>query len=104
MGIAFACMALAAATAVFVFYLEPERGEPVAQRTRLDQLIERREAIYENLRDLKFEHRAGKYSAADFAEMKQGLENEAAVVLAEMDKLTGTATPQARRRAHASES
>lgn len=99
MAIAFACAALAAATLVFIFYLEPERDEEAPRRTRLDQLLERREAIYENLRDLKFEHRAGKYSPADFEEMKRVLETEAASVLAEIEALTGAATPQARRRA-----
>ncbi len=98
MAIALACIALAAATVVFVFFLDPEPEEAVAHRTRLDQLIERREVIYENLRDLKFEHRSGKFSEADFEEMKRAMETEAAVVLAEMDQLTGNASPQARRR------
>ena len=97
MAIALACIALAAATAVFIFFLEPERGESVAHRTHLDQLIERREMIYENLRDLKFEHRAGKFSEADYEEMKRAMETEAALVLAEMEKVTGgKASPAAR--------
>ncbi len=98
MAIAFACVALAAAVVVFIFFLDPEPGETVAHRTRLDQLIERREVIYENLRDLKFEHRTGKFSEADFEEMKRAMETEAAVVLAEIDRLTGNESPQARRR------
>jgi len=35
-------------------------------RTKLDQLLERRDAIYDNLRDLRFEYRSGKYSEGDF--------------------------------------
>jgi len=31
------------------------------QKTRLDYLQERKEQLYENLRDLNFEYRAGKY-------------------------------------------
>jgi len=101
MSIALACIALAATAAVFIFFLEPERGEGMAHRTKLDQLIERREAIYENLRDLKFEHRAGKFTVADFEEMKRAMENEAALVLAEIEKLTGgTASPAARAAAY----
>lgn len=98
MAIALACIALAAATLVFVFFLEPERGREVAYRTRLDQLLERRDMIYENLRDLKFEHRSGKFSEADFEEMKRSMETEAAVVLAEIEKVTGgTPSPAARQ-------
>ena len=99
MAIAMACVALAAATLVFIFFLEPERGGEAVYRTKLDQLLERREMIYENLRDLKFEHRAGKFSEADYEDMKRTMETEAAVVLAEIDRLTGTDTPQSRRRA-----
>ncbi len=101
MAIALACVALAAATAVFVFLVERDPGAGVPLRTRLDQLMERRDAIYENLRDLKFEHRAGKFSEADFEEMKNSMETEAAVVLAEMEALTGgTPSPAARQAAH----
>lgn len=97
-AITLACIALAAATLVFIFFIEPDRGDPAPLRSRLDQLLERRETIYENLRDLKFEHRAGKYSEHDFEEMRQSLETEAALVLAEIEKVTGgTLSPAARR-------
>jgi hypothetical protein len=48
----------------------------------------RRDAIYDNLRDLRFEYRAGKYSEADFEAMKTAMETEAALVLAEIDQVT----------------
>jgi hypothetical protein len=63
--------------------------------------MDRRDAIYENLRDLRFEFRAGKFSEADFEETKQLLEVEAARVLAEMDTLTGFAPTPATRQAAA---
>jgi len=40
------------------------------------------------LRDLKFEYRAGKYSEGDYETMKNSLENEAALVLAEIEQVT----------------
>ena len=61
--------------------------------------MERRDAIYENLRDLRFEFRAGKFSEQDYEEIKQSLEVEAARVLAEMDQLTGGAPTPATRQA-----
>ena len=57
------------------------------QKTRLDYLLERKEQLYENLRDLNFEFRAGKYPEEDFQIQRAQLENEAAQLLAEIDHL-----------------
>jgi len=74
---------------LFLFIFWPERNPFVqADKTRVDSLRERKEAIYENLRDLNFEHLAGKYSEADYAEQRQALEDEAAHTMAEMEALT----------------
>jgi hypothetical protein len=83
-----ACLALAAATLIFIFYIQPDASDLAPHRTKLDQLLERRDSIYDNLRDLRFEFRSGKYSDADFEAMKISLENEAALVLAEIDQVT----------------
>src|SRR2546423_13994488 len=83
-----ACLALAIATVLFIFYIQPDASDLAPHRTRLDQLLERRDTIYDNLRDLRFEYRSGKFSEGDFVEMKTGLENEAALVLAEIDQVT----------------
>jgi hypothetical protein len=83
-----ACLALAVATILFIFYIQPDASDLAPHRTRLDQLLERRDTIYENLRDLRFEYRSGKYSEGDFEAMKTALENEAALVIAEIDQVT----------------
>jgi hypothetical protein len=83
-----ACLMLALAIALFIFYIQPDASDLAPHRTKLDQLLERRDAIYENLRDLRFEYRSGKYSDGDFEAMKAALENEAAQVLAEIDQVT----------------
>ena len=57
------------------------------EKTRLDYLQERKEQLYENLRDLNFEYRAGKYPEEDFQAQRTQLENEAALLLAEIDHL-----------------
>ena len=57
------------------------------EKSRLDFLLERKEQLYENLRDLNFEFRAGKYPEEDFQVQRAQLENEAAVLLAEIDHL-----------------
>src|SRR5712692_8062743 len=97
-----ACLALAIATLLFLFYIQPDASDLAPHRSKLDQLMERRDAIYENLRDLRFEYRAGKFSEADYEETKHSLEVEAAKVLAEMDEVTG-GTPTAATRQAATE-
>jgi hypothetical protein len=83
-----ACFALAAAVFLFIFYIQPDASDLAPHRTKLDQLLERRDSIYDNLRDLKFEHRAGKYSEGDYQLMMNSLENEAALVLTEIEQVT----------------
>ena len=96
--IAIACLLLAAATAIFVFYFREDPADSSRFRTRLDQLLERRDTIYENLRDLRFEYRAGKFSEHDYEQVRRALDAEAAAVLTEIDTLTGDAGPRARAR------
>ena len=83
-----ACLALAMATVLFIFYIQPDASDLAPHRTKLDQWMEQRDTIYDNLRDLRFEFRSGKYSERDYEAMKTGLENEAAAVLAEIDRVT----------------
>lgn len=83
-----ACLMLAVAIALFIFWIQPDASDLAPHRTKLDQLLERRDTIYDNLRDLRFEYRSGKYADGDFEAMKASLENEAAQVLAEIDQAT----------------
>jgi hypothetical protein len=57
------------------------------QKTRLDYLLERKDQLYENLRDLNFEFKAGKYPEEDFKAQREQLENETARLLAEIEHL-----------------
>lgn len=76
------------ALALFVYTFWPENvfaGQ--REKTRLDYLLERKEQLYENLRDLSFEYRAGKYPEEDFVVQRAQLENETAQLLAEIEHL-----------------
>jgi hypothetical protein len=84
-----ACVALTAAVFIFVFVIEPDPSDSAPHRSHLDQLMERRDIIYDNLRDLKFEYRSGKYAEQDYEQMRDTLETEAALVLAQMEEVTG---------------
>jgi len=81
-----ACMFIATAALVYVFYL-PGTLYLGPRKTRLSFLRARREMVYENLRDLNFEFKAGKFPDADYQSMKTSLEEEAAAVLSEIAHL-----------------
>ena len=102
-AVAIACAAVLLGVLAFIFLVRPAAEDMAPHRSRLDQLLERRDTIYENLRDLRFEHRAGKFSEADYEETREALEQEAARVLAEIEILTGSAPSVTTRRARASE-
>ena len=80
------CATFTVALFVYVFY--PDR-DVAAQRvkTRLDFLEEQKVVLYENLRDLNFEYRAGKYPEEDYTAQRAALESEAAQLLAEIERL-----------------
>jgi hypothetical protein len=81
-------MILLFALVVYTFWPENSFASQ-KEKTRLDFLLERKEQLYENLRDLTFEHRAGKYPEEDFQAQRRLLENEAAALLSEIDRLQG---------------
>jgi hypothetical protein len=92
----FICILVAIGALVYVFYL-PGKLYMGPVKTRLSYLRERKEVVYENLRDLNFEYSAGKFPDADYQTMKTSLEEEAAAVLAEIARLEEAAHKAALR-------
>ncbi len=80
------CVMLTAILLFFIFGLE-EPIEASPEKTRLLYLYERKDVVYDNLRDLNFEFQAGKFPEADYQTMREQLEQEAAALLAEIDRL-----------------
>jgi len=80
------CALFAAGTMVYIFMPSSDalRGE---DKTRLAYLYERKDVVYENLRDLNFEHKAGKFTPEDYETMRASMEAEAARILAEIEQL-----------------
>jgi hypothetical protein len=78
-------------TVVTLFYVfgGPASVFSSPEKTRLNYLQERKDVVYENLRDLNFEYRAGKLSTEDYNSLKASLEEEAAAILAESARLQG---------------
>src|SRR5437868_5704831 len=92
------CIMVTLMTLVYVFYL-PGKLYLGPQKTRLGYLRERKEVVYENLRDLNFEYKAGKVPDVDYESMKTSLEDEAAGILAEIARLEEAAVALASRAA-----
>jgi len=89
----FLCALLAVASLFYVFYL-PGRLFLGPEKTRAGYLRERKDAVYENLRDLNFEYKAGKVPDADYQSLKSSLQDEAATILAEISRLENNPAPQ----------
>lgn len=74
--------------ALVIYTFWPENGfASQKEKTRLEFLLERKDQLYENLRDLNFEYRAGKYPEEDFQAQRAQLEAETAQLLAEIELL-----------------
>ncbi len=84
-----ACGALALATLLYVFWLTPEpvRAKTPAERER-EYLEEKRQVLYENLRDLHLEYRMGKLSDQDYQRIKTTYQADMAALL--HGELSGT--------------
>lgn len=80
------CSVFAAVSLIYIF-LPSKDTDTGADKTRLGYLYERKEVVYENLRDLNFEFKSGKFTQADFDVMRAGMESEAARVLEEIEQL-----------------
>jgi len=90
-----ACASLTLAALLYVFWLAPEpvRVKAAAERER-EFLEERREVLFENLRDLHLEYRMGKLSDQDYQQMKTTYQAEMATLLAQMEGLPAAAAPR----------
>lgn len=86
------CLLVTLASLLYVFYL-PSSIYLGAEKTRASYLRERKDAVYENLRDLNFEYQAGKVPEADYHSLKSSLQDEAAALLAEIAHLESKSTP-----------
>lgn len=74
------------AALLFTLYVRKEdipEPEPVSPVRHLE---DRKQAIYDNLRDLQFEYRLGKLSDEDYQQTKQALQRELAGILSEIEE------------------
>ena len=92
-----ACCALFTIAALFYIFYLPGRLYLGPVKTRAAYLRERKDVVYENLRDLNFEYKAGKVPDADYQSLKTSLHDEAATLLAEIASLESAPVPTPRK-------
>ena len=90
------CCFLLVASLLYVFYM-PGKLFLGPEKTRAGYLRERKDAVYENLRDLNFEYKAGKVPDVDYQSLKSSLQDEAATILAEITRLENNPAPASER-------
>lgn len=94
MTIFLACALLITFATLFYVFVLPDKIYTGREKTRASYLRERKDAVYENLRDLNFEYSAGKIPDADYRSLKTSLQDEAAALLAEITRLEENALPR----------
>lgn len=84
MTLVFAALLIVGAFVFTLLIRQKDVPEPLPV-SPVQHLDDRKQAIYENLRDLQFEYRLGKLSDGDYQQTKQALQKELAGVLAETE-------------------
>jgi hypothetical protein len=84
------CFVLASSLFCYVF-ISPSHLQTAEEKNRLAFLRERKDVIYENLRDLLFEYRSGKLPQADYDLLRTDMEEEASALLAEIVRMEWSA-------------
>jgi hypothetical protein len=84
-------VALTAGVLAFVFLIRPEDLPPAETPPPWAHLEEKRDVLYDNLRDLNFEYGLGKLSDDDYAKAKATLQAELAQVNAELERMQAQA-------------
>lgn len=77
-----------------IYVLAPLFREPAGNldvellaETELDRLLQRKEVVYRNLKDLEMEYRMGRLGEADFRRLEAGYKAEGAAILEKLDRL-----------------
>ncbi|MHB8735288.1 MAG: hypothetical protein ACYC6M_08315 [Terriglobales bacterium] len=79
------CVLLAVGVGYWVFSAPYENFQEPAGDALRRALRDKKQSIYDNLKDLHFEYLAGKLSEEDYQSSRRMLEGEAAVVVAELE-------------------
>jgi hypothetical protein len=92
------CAALTALAGIYVLFpLFRETGDALdidlVAETEMDRLLERKAAVYRNIRDLTLEYRMGRLSEKDFRQLEAGYKIDASAILQKIERIGGSIHP-----------
>lgn len=90
------CAVLTAAAAFFILlplFRVSESGLDIElmAETEIDRLMDRKTAIYRNLKDLSLEYAMGRLSDNDYRQLEEGYKEDAAAILFKLEQLESSA-------------
>ena len=101
MSVILVCAALAGFALLYTLWVPPQEVHLPQPPTRLDHLREKRKVLYDNLKDLHFEYRTGKFSDEDYQQLKTSLQYELALLMKQIEELEAPRGSAGKRRAAA---
>jgi hypothetical protein len=85
-----AILLLVALALVIVPFLTPRVDtQPDSERRELRELLAEKETLYAAIKELEFDHQAGKLSLEDYLQTRRSYELRAVAVLEQIDRLDG---------------
>jgi flagellar basal body-associated protein FliL len=71
------------------FFRSSEGSSPMFEPAELQELLDEKQMIYAAIKELEFDHQAGKLSVTDYEEARHSYELRAIALLQEIDRLGG---------------
>ena len=68
----------------YLYYLDDLLGS--SEEKKISYLLQKKSLVYDNIKDLDFEHEMGKLAESDHERLRNGLMEEAEAVVGEIDK------------------
>ena len=99
MSVVLVCAALAGFVLLYTLWVPRQEIHVPQPPTRLDHLQEKKKVLYDNLKDLHFEYRTGKFSDEDYQQLKTSLQYELALVMKQIEELETRREPAGKRKA-----
>jgi flagellar basal body-associated protein FliL len=78
---------LALLPVVIPFFRSSEESPPELEQAALQELLEEKQTVYAAIKELEFDHQAGKLSLTDYEQARHSYELRAIAILQEIDRL-----------------
>ena len=83
---------LALSPVIAPFFRPSEEDPPKSERDELQELLAEKQVLYTAIKELDFDHRAGKLALEDYQQTRRSYEFRAVAILERIDRLGGTSS------------